>query len=55
MDYILRPDEVLAKARRRPEWGDTDVQMKAARKHPAQASKRTGGQAVDDPFAQKGR
>ena len=24
MDYVLRPEEVLAKARRKPEWGDTE-------------------------------
>jgi hypothetical protein len=43
MDYILRPDEVLAKARRRPEWGDTDVKMKAAQRPAAQVAKGIGG------------
>jgi len=34
MDYVLRPDEVIAKARRKPEWGDTD-RMLAEGKTPA--------------------
>ena len=30
MDYVLRPDEVLEKARRKPEWGDTDRMVEEA-------------------------
>ncbi len=27
MDYVLRLNEVLAKARKKPEWGDTERMM----------------------------
>lgn len=31
MDYVLRPEEVLAKAERMPEWGDTKREVDAYR------------------------
>lgn len=60
MDYILRPDDVLEKARVRPEWGDTDRKMDEAtapRKSKPRKRVLKGTQRpwADDPLRKKGR
>ncbi|HCP81439.1 MAG TPA: hypothetical protein DIT67_07530 [Octadecabacter sp.] len=61
MDYILKPDEVLEKARMRPEWGDTDRKMedlakpRKAGKPRKRVLKGTERPWLDDPLRAKGR
>ena len=67
MDYILKPDEVLEKARGKPCWGDTQRMIEEAqtKRNEAKEDKRrgpkkrvlkgTGRPWVDDPLKPKGR
>ncbi|MCF2872972.1 BrnA antitoxin family protein [Octadecabacter sp. G9-8] len=69
MDYILRPDDVLARAHGEPQWGDTARQIEAFETHNAEmeekADKRRGPKKrvlkgterpwIDDPLRKKGR
>lgn len=61
MDYILRPQEVMDKARRKPEWGDTERMVdeieaeQEARDKRKQSARGSAASVVDDPFAPKGR
>lgn len=62
-DYILKPDEVLAKAHSEPQWGDTQRFVTQAREQEREREakprkkvlKGTKRSWLDDPFRPKGR